>query len=336
MRFGPDGMLYVSVGSSCNVCEEKDRRRAAMLRFRPDGSGEEIFATGLRNSVGFDWQPGTGELYATDNGRDLLGDDIPPCELNRIVQGGFYGWPFANGDRVPDPDFGAGHEREIAASLPPAHAVPRAQRAARHHLRARRARTRVAARRRAGGAARLLEPPREGRLQGRFAALGAGRPHRRARLRDRLPARGRRDRPPGRRRRRSRRRLLRLRRFRRVDLSHRAGHRRDGASGEPAPTSATATIVATDPLATLDPSERAGATSKGRALYEAHACFRCHEVERAEAGAVPVVMANLGRRYDVTSLATYLAAPQPPMPLFPLQPDERRDLAVFLLSEKNR
>jgi len=121
VRIGPDGLLYVSVGSSCNVCEETDGRRAALLRFQPDGSGEEVFATGLRNSVGFDWQPTSGDLYATDNGRDLLGDDIPPCELNRIIAGGFYGWPFAYGDRIGDPDLGTGHEREIAASMPPAH-----------------------------------------------------------------------------------------------------------------------------------------------------------------------------------------------------------------------
>jgi glucose/arabinose dehydrogenase len=92
-----------------------------MLRFRPDGSEPQIFASGLRNSVGYDWQPGTNDLYATDNGRDLLGDDFPPCELNRIRADGFYGWPFANGDRVPDPDLGKGKEDRIASSIPPAH-----------------------------------------------------------------------------------------------------------------------------------------------------------------------------------------------------------------------
>lgn len=122
VRFGPDGWMYVSVGSSCNVCIESDQRRAAMLRFRPDGRDQQIFATGLRNSVGFDWQPGTNALYATDNGRDLLGDDFPPCELNLVQPGGFYGWPVANGDRVPDPDFGKGQEERIRKSIPPAHA----------------------------------------------------------------------------------------------------------------------------------------------------------------------------------------------------------------------
>ena len=114
VRFGPDGWMYVSVGSSCNVCIETDERRAAMLRFRPDGSDAQLFATGLRNSAGFDWQPGSDALYATDNGRDLLGDDFPPCELNLVRRGGFYGWPFANGDRVPDPDFGASRSRADA------------------------------------------------------------------------------------------------------------------------------------------------------------------------------------------------------------------------------
>ncbi|HET7294239.1 MAG TPA: PQQ-dependent sugar dehydrogenase, partial [Vicinamibacteria bacterium] len=121
IRFGPDGWLYASIGSSCNVCMEEDRRRAAIVRYRSDGSGEELYATGLRNAVGFDWRPGTDELFATDNGRDMLGDEFPPCELNRVVAGGFYGWPFANGDRVPDPEYGRGREADVARSIPPVH-----------------------------------------------------------------------------------------------------------------------------------------------------------------------------------------------------------------------
>jgi glucose/arabinose dehydrogenase len=118
IRFGPDGLLYLNIGSSCNVCLEKDNRRAAMLRFTPDGKFVDVYATGLRNAAGLDWRA-DGALYATDNGRDLLGDDFPPCELDLIRQGGFYGWPFANGDRVPDPDLGAGRDAVIAASIPP-------------------------------------------------------------------------------------------------------------------------------------------------------------------------------------------------------------------------
>ena len=124
LRIGPDGLMYVAVGSSCNVCEENDVRRGAILQYQLDGSGENLFATGLRNSAGFDWSPEDGQLYATDNGRDLLGDDFPPCELNRIRAGGFYGWPYANGDRVRDPDLGSGKDTVIADSIPPVFDFP--------------------------------------------------------------------------------------------------------------------------------------------------------------------------------------------------------------------
>ena len=124
LRIGPDGLMYVAVGSSCNVCEENDVRRGAILQYQLDGSGETLFATGLRNSAGFDWSPEDGQLYATDNGRDLLGDDFPPCELNRIRAGGFYGWPYANGDRVRDPDLGSGKDTVIADSIPPVFDFP--------------------------------------------------------------------------------------------------------------------------------------------------------------------------------------------------------------------
>ena len=107
VRQGPDGALYVNIGSSCNVCLEEDERRATILRIALDGSTEEIFATGLRNTLGFDWHPTTGVLWGGDNGRDLLGDDVPPEELNRIVEGGFYGWPYFYGDNVIDRDFDA-------------------------------------------------------------------------------------------------------------------------------------------------------------------------------------------------------------------------------------
>ncbi|HEX9206738.1 MAG TPA: PQQ-dependent sugar dehydrogenase, partial [Steroidobacteraceae bacterium] len=116
---GPDGWLYLAHGSSCNACAEKDPRRATVMRLRPDGSGAEIYATGLRNSVGFDWAPWDGALYATDNGRDLLGDDFPPDELNRIEQGRFYGWPYVNGFGVADPDLGG----EYAGDPVPTHPV---------------------------------------------------------------------------------------------------------------------------------------------------------------------------------------------------------------------
>lgn len=121
LRVGPDGALYVTAGSSCNVCIEKDPR-AAMLRIEPDGGAVEVYAEGLRNTVGFDWQPGSGALYGVDNGRDLQGDDFPPDELNRIVRGGFYGWPFWHGDNVPDPQWGDHPAAARREPIPPAYA----------------------------------------------------------------------------------------------------------------------------------------------------------------------------------------------------------------------
>ncbi|MEE8109449.1 MAG: sorbosone dehydrogenase family protein, partial [bacterium] len=102
VRFGPDGKLYVSIGSSCNICIEQDGRRAAIVRYEPDGVGERIFARGLRNSVGIAWHPGTGEMWAVDNGRDWLGDNLPPEEINIVREGRHYGWPYCYGDRIPD------------------------------------------------------------------------------------------------------------------------------------------------------------------------------------------------------------------------------------------
>ena len=119
--FGPDGWLYVSQGSSCNACIEKDERRATIMRMQPDGTQREIYATGLRNSVGLDWAPWDGALYATENGRDLLGDDLPPDELNRVERNTFYGWPFVHGAGIADPDLGAGQDAAAARAIPPAH-----------------------------------------------------------------------------------------------------------------------------------------------------------------------------------------------------------------------
>lgn len=105
LSFGPDDKMYVSIGSSCNVCAEKDKRRATVMRFNPDGTAAQIYARGLRNSVGLTWHPTTQELWATDNGRDWLGDNLPPDEVNIIKEGKDYGWPYCYGDKIPDPEF---------------------------------------------------------------------------------------------------------------------------------------------------------------------------------------------------------------------------------------
>jgi glucose/arabinose dehydrogenase len=111
IRFGPDDLLYVPVGAPCNVCERPDDQRfATILRMKPDGSETEIFASGVRNTVGFDWHPATRELWFTDNGRDLLGDDIPPDELNHAPKKGLaFGFPYCHAGEVKDPEFGTKH-----------------------------------------------------------------------------------------------------------------------------------------------------------------------------------------------------------------------------------
>ncbi|MCH8003298.1 MAG: sorbosone dehydrogenase family protein [Nanoarchaeota archaeon] len=103
--FSPSGKMYVSVGSSCNVCKEPRRENAAILEFNDDGSNKKIFAEGLRNAVGFIFHPVTGEMWATENGRDWLGEDLPPEEINIVKEGKHYGWPYCYGKKIVDPKF---------------------------------------------------------------------------------------------------------------------------------------------------------------------------------------------------------------------------------------
>lgn len=120
--FGPDGRLYVPVGAPCNVCTRRDERYATILRMQPDGTDAEVFARGVRNTVGFDWHPETGELWFTDNGRDWLGDDAPPCELNRAPAAGLhFGFPYCHGADISDPDFG--RQRNCDTFTAPAQAL---------------------------------------------------------------------------------------------------------------------------------------------------------------------------------------------------------------------
>lgn len=105
VAISPSGEIFVSVGSSCNACVEKDKRRAAVLKVA--GKKTAMYATGLRNSVGIAIHPDTKDLWGADNGTDYLGDDLPPEELNRIVEGNDYGWPYCYGERVPDPNMGS-------------------------------------------------------------------------------------------------------------------------------------------------------------------------------------------------------------------------------------
>ena len=128
IAFGPDGKLYVPVGAPCNICESEDEIFATITRMDPDGSNREIYAHGVRNTVGFTWHPETGELWFSDNGRDMMGDDVPPCELNRVSEPGqHFGYPYCHGGTIADPEFG--EKMDCSEFVPPvqnlgAHVAP--------------------------------------------------------------------------------------------------------------------------------------------------------------------------------------------------------------------
>jgi glucose/arabinose dehydrogenase len=331
LRFGPDGGMYVHVGSSCNVCEEEDPRRAAILRYAPDGSGEQIYASGLRNSVGFDWNPETGDLYATDNGRDLLGDDYPPCELNRVERGGFYGWPYANGFGDADPDFGADNPEKVAATIPPVHGF-RAHNAPLGITFLRHPDTPEALR---GAALVALHGSwnrstldgykvvslhwRNGEIEERDFLTGfemdedvMGRPV------DVIEG------PDG-----------------SIYVSddyagaifrlHR-GTATAAASGAPAPTVPLPRDADGTGLANLDRVTREALDASGEALFETQACGTCHLAEEAEAGVVAKPLEGLASKYSLDALTGFFLSPTPPMPAFELPEEDRRALAVHLLS----
>ena len=119
IAFGPDDRLYVPVGAPCNICEEMDQRYASIMRMAPDGSQLEIYTHGVRNTVGFDWHPQTGDLWFTNNGRDWMGDDLPPDSLHHAPQQGMhFGFPYCHAGDVPDPKYG--HKRSCDEFSTPA------------------------------------------------------------------------------------------------------------------------------------------------------------------------------------------------------------------------
>jgi glucose/arabinose dehydrogenase len=118
IAFGPDGRLYVPVGAPCNSCEPDPDRYATISALDVTSGKTEVVARGVRNSVGFDWQPQSGELWFTDNGRDLMGDDVPPDELNRLFRPGqHFGYPYCHGATIADPEFGKA--RRCSEFVPP-------------------------------------------------------------------------------------------------------------------------------------------------------------------------------------------------------------------------
>lgn len=332
VRVGPDDYLYVAQGSTCNVCEEKDKRRATIMRFNLDGSGGVIYASGLRNSVGMDWAPWDNQLYATDNGRDLLGDDFPPCELNRIVKGGFYGWPYINGFGVLDPDFGKDKSALLKTAISPAHGF-RAHNAPLgiHFLRD----TKFPGFERSAlvalhGSWNRSEPDGYKVVQLQWRADGS------IDERDFLTGFERDGKVIG----------------RPVDVAeddagavyvsddyagaiYRITYGTNVASSVAAATTdernAPETAVDSELMA-LSAAERASLSEQGSALFRQYRCGQCHDPKYATELRRIRPLQQLSARYSMRQLQDFLRAPQPPMPVFPLSDDERKALAAHLLT----
>jgi glucose/arabinose dehydrogenase len=324
IRIGPDNKLYLAQGSTCNVCTEEDSRRATLMRFALDGSQAETIATGLRNSVGFDWAPWDGAIYATDNGRDLLGDNIPPCELNRIEPGGFYGWPYYYGNNVPDPDMGADPLASRRSPVAPVHDFqahnaplgisflngttlpPEFQRSALVALH---------------GSWNRSVPDgykvvslhwQDGNIEERDFLTGfnldgdiSGRPV------DVVQG------PDG---------AI----YISDDYAGAIYRVRYDAGG-----TGTAPITMDLPVANqldtsapvwLEKADKAAMAARGERLYEHYECASCHAD-----GENPVALDDIADRLGYAAIIEVLKAPQSPMPVFPLSEQERRELAVYLL-----
>lgn len=329
VRVGPDGFLYLSQGSTCNVCEEDDKRRATLMRFNTDGSEGHVYATGLRNSVGLDWSPRDNALYATDNGRDLLGDDFPPCELNRIEQGGFYGWPYINGFGDMDPTLGAGHEARLPTARSPvhgfrAHNAPLGIRFLRgEHWPADYRHSALVA---LHGSWNRTEPDGyrvvslhwddKGHIEERdFLAGFEQNRHYLGRPVDIVES------PDG---------SLYISDdyagvVYRVTLDS-ATPSQDATAAAPA-----GATPAADPLAGLPVDERARLSRIGDATFQQFACGQCHTPGQQAGGRTLKPLQQLASRYDRNTLAAFFLAPTPPMPAYPLSEEQRAGLAVYLL-----
>ena len=321
--FGPNDHFYVAIDSTCNVCLEDDERRATMMRFAPEGGDGEIVARGLRSSVGFAWNE-NGQLFATDNGGDALGDDYPPCELNEVVPGSHYGWPFVNGFSDPDPDYGENDAR-LADSVSPvygfrAHTAPlgisfiKGEQLPAAYLGAAVVALYGSWNRseRNGYSLVSLHWQPDGSIEERDLVAGF--------VGDDQTVYGRpadvREGPDG-----------------AVYFSDDfTGSIYRVAYGEPQSLLATnmpRTASGLDPevtLSQLSPEKRARLSEIGGDIFKSNQCERCHENKPGNK-----ILKDIGQHYDLVSLGQLLQKPPPPIPLLPFTDDDRRALSVYLI-----
>jgi glucose/arabinose dehydrogenase len=317
--------LLVSMGSTCNVCEEEDKRRATIMQFDLDGSNGVIYATGLRNSVGLATTPWSNEVYATDNGRDLLGDDYPPCEVNKIEVNGFYGWPYINGFGDLDPDLGDGKQNLLETALSPvfgfrAHNAPLGiefikdstvpdgySKTALVALHGSWNRSTAD-----GYKVVALDWQDDGSITSRDFMTGfekdgdiIGRPVDIVEGKDGCL-------------------------FVSDDYSGTVYRVCYGVQQQGFSSSITTTTD--EELLALTDAEIQTESSKGEDLYKKHHCQNCHRL--ADHGsATGKRLDKLNTRYTMTSLSEYFLTPNPPMPQFELSQAERVSLSVYLLKQ---
>lgn len=322
-----DGFLYVSMGSTCNVCEEKDERRATIMRFDADGQNGEIFASGLRNSVGLDFAPWDGSLYATDNGRDLLGDDYPICELNKIEENGFYGWPYINGFGDLDPTLGEGREKRLNDAISPVfgfrpHNAPLGMRFIRQ--------AKMPAGYDNSALVALHGSWNRSTPDGYKVVSLHWSPDGSIRSQDFMTGFESKGNIIG----------------RPVDIAEGpdaclyisddySGTIYRVCYGKPQNTLASANQEPLeDPLwQTLSEADIEESHKQGEALYALNACSSCHLLN-GEGNHSGKKLQQLHARYTINSLSNYFLSPNPPMPQYDLSEAQRHDLAIYLLSQE--
>lgn len=331
IRAGDDGWLYLSSGSTCNVCEEVDDQRATIMRLKPDGSELTVYASGLRNSVGMDWAPWSGKLFATDNGRDLLGDDFPPCELNQIEESGFYGWPYVNAS-TSDPDMGSLNPNAAALNTPPAHEfrahnAPLGMRFLRHNTKPKYQRTALVALHGSwnrsipdGYKVVALQWDEKGVIHENDFVSGflhagelVGRPVDVAEAKDGSIYIS--DDYSG--------------TVYRVVVGE-ASSAMLGANVDK-PVGTITSSNSKDVLAAYSDTELMALTQSGAELYGQLPCASCHEKQSGAAINMQKVLVNLSARYTVKELGDFFLSPTPPMPVFSLDEAQREALAMYLM-----
>lgn len=323
---GDDGWLYLMLGSSCNVCEEDDPRRATIMRLKPDGSEASIYATGLRNSEAMAWVPWSGDLIAADIARDMLGDDFPPDELNRIEEGGFYGWPYVNGFGVKDPDLGDEMPDDVGEAIDPIYGFrahvspldihfPEHQRSQQRWPRSALVTLHGSWNRSVpdGYSVIRLQWDEQGQISespfisGFLQPDGSklGRPVDLAELSngDLLLS----------------------------DDYSGAIYRVSGTAYQLVDESEAPAESATEQTGGVEISISAGQRAEAEALWGQYGCAGCHAAPGKLQGGLPLV--GLDERYTSQSLAQFFVTPTPPMPVFPLTEAQRDVLAKWLLVE---